>query len=1009
MTFIVGKSGSGKSTLSNLLMRFYRPQIGSIVIDDNEIQDIDTSWLRNNITLVQQQCILFSDTIATNIALGKGDTYPVTDAHMDQCIQMAALESTILQLPAGIQTRVGAGGSSLSGGQKQRIAIARARLRDTPILILDEATSALDNTSKVFVMDSIREWRRGKTTIIITHDLSQIQDDDFVYVLTDGCITQEGRRATLASSQGGLFGSKLDVKREGIESSYLENCAEKTELPSQTRGLSSHPVRKDSFDFLTKPYTEDSMFEEDQGPRRTTQTQNRIRNGISISSTAALKALKRQSMARAKVMYEQHQSLMYQPNPKNTSAPRRTLKEAAVAARKSIFLPRMPRTPLFRDKPLPIPPQHYEMLRETMHVNDRSLILDEPDTPSDSPTSIPNVLLALWRSLSNAERRKLVLGFLATVGHAATPPALAYGLVQVFNTYNLPTGYQRKVLTWSIMVLGVAVSDAVASFSMQYFLESTSQRWIDSMRIEALQRILQQPKSWFDEEDNNTAALMSSLDKNAEEIKDLVAKFAAQILTVAVMVAITVVWSLITCWKLTIVSIAGSPVLILLAKAFEVVSTRWGSRTSAAGDAINLVLAESFTDIKTVRSLTLESYFHRKYHDATRQAFSVGRKRAIYTGFFLGLSESAIAFFTPMILWYGAYLTKLGQCSATSVSTVFGLLLFCTANASAVMAYIPQTSLAVETAARLIRLARMPTDSHEGVGHVKLDRDDPTTLSGPIHFINLTFSYPSRPETPALCRVNLTIPAGQTTAIVGASGSGKSTITSLLLGLYPPSSSPITSAVMPFSDSITVDSPPTLTLSGRDIRTLDLRTLRSLIAIVPQTPVLLPGTVRDNITYGLDATSPLATSSAITAAAQQAGIHDFIVSLPQGYATVLGDGGLFVSGGQAQRIVIARALVRRPRILILDEATSALDVESAELIRRSVKRIIEGGREKRKMTVIVVTHAREMMEFADHVVVMEEGSVVEQGGFEELMRLQGRGRLWALLNTGVGSKDGDGG
>ena len=129
-------------------------------------------------------------------------------------------------------------------------------------------------------------------------------------------------------------------------------------------------------------------------------------------------------------------------------------------------------------------------------------------------------------------------------------------------------------------------------------------------------------------------------------------------------------------------------------------------------------------------------------------------------------------------------------------------LLFCTANASAVMSYIPQTSMAVDTASRLIRLACMSTDSHEGIGHVKLDRDDQATLAGPIHFINLTFSYPSRPEIPALRSVKFTIPAGRTTAIVGGSGSGKSTITSLLLGLYPPASSPLTHAIIPFSDSV---------------------------------------------------------------------------------------------------------------------------------------------------------------------------------------------------------------
>jgi ATP-binding cassette subfamily B (MDR/TAP) protein 1 len=208
-TFVVGKSGSGKSTLGNLLMRFYQPTTGQVFIDGTKIRDLDTNWLRNNITLIQQSSILFNETIMRNIAFGQQDFQSVTIEQMKICVGLAALQTTISEMPGGLETMVGARGNALSGGQKQRIAIARARLRDTPILILDEYTSALNYISRTSVTNAIREWRRGKTTVVITHDMGQVEDDDFVYVLDGGYIVEEGYRHSLADSdKTGLFSAK---------------------------------------------------------------------------------------------------------------------------------------------------------------------------------------------------------------------------------------------------------------------------------------------------------------------------------------------------------------------------------------------------------------------------------------------------------------------------------------------------------------------------------------------------------------------------------------------------------------------------------------------------------------------------------------------------------------------------------------------------------------------------------------------------------------------------------
>lgn len=226
----------------------------------------------------------------------------------------------------------------------------------------------------------------------------------------------------------------------------------------------------------------------------------------------------------------------------------------------------------------------------------------------------------------------------------------------------------------------------------------------------------------------------------------------------------------------------------------------------------------------------------------------------------------------------------------------------------------------------------------------------------------------------------MTITQNSCTAIVGRSGSGKSTIASLLLSLY--------------EAPVSRDGLPTVTLGGQDILHLHVPTLRFQIAIVSQQPTIFPGTIYENISYGIDPNSTLSSMYSVRAAAQAAGIDDFISSLPNGYSTVIGDGGIGLSGGQKQRVVIARALLRQPQILILDEATASLDPAGAEVVRQTVQRLVSA---RRDLTVIIITHAKEMIEIVDHVVVLDQGVVVEDGPYDVLAGRAG-GKLNALLS-----------
>lgn len=1024
-TFIVGKSGSGKSTLNNLLMRFYPPASGQISIDGQPLDQLSMAWLRNNITLVQQQSILFNETIFTNIAFGAQDHTRVTVEQVKPCVQMAALQDTISDLPNGLRTMVGSGGSSLSGGQKQRIAIARACLRDTGILILDESTSALDYISRTSVMEAVREWRRGKTTIMITHDMSQIAPDEFVYVLEDGQIIQEGyRRDVTTDMENSLFQS--DIQTPKISPTAHLNRSPVSPMsphnnfdfgwglsPTVSRMTAGTPIQRYSINrerILLESEGSINVPLENLGADRfrphlkrrpDVRLKRTLSQRLSGGAITVFNGLNSQSGSQPSFLSSPYHESSIESGVETirrvTMGAQRPMSMHQAIVMRSIY-----GTPSSREKPLPTP-----QILETPKLLKRTSLRNPNRGPPSAvvasrTTSVQKILATVWPSANHKNRVFLVVGFLAALGHSAVPPGFSYILVQLFQTFYLSEGASRQALNYAMIILGIAVADGVLCFLMHYFLEAASQAWVDHLRTEAMQRVLDQPKAWFDNDRNSPSNLTSSLDRNAEEMRNLVGRFAAFIVVVASMMVIALIWSFITCWKVTMVGLAAGPVLFAVTKGFEVVSSIWEGRTNNASDTVGAIFVETFTDIRTVRALTLESYFHRKYTQATSTAFTVGVKRAMHSGFFFGMSDSAIMFITALIFWFGAYLAQQNEYSVKSILTVFSLLLFSTANANAVIAYIPQISSSVNTASRLLRLSQLPIRSHELSGRIRLDRNDPQTLSGPINFVNLTFFYPGRPDAPALDRLNVTIPSGTCTAIVGASGSGKSTIASLLLGMYPP-----TADLEVRTPSDASGGPPSLTLSGRDIRSLHLPTLRSLIAIVPQTPVIFPDTVRSNITYGLDLSSELTTQYNVENAAKRAGIHEFIVTLPKGYDTVIGEGGLGVSGGQAQRIVIARALVRRPRILILDEATSALDGQSAQLVRNSVLALVEDERVKATrrnggtagvLTVIVITHSRDMMACAENIVVLQSGRMVEEGGFKEL--LGRKGHLYEMLRAG---------
>lgn len=603
---MIGKSGSGKSTLGQLLMRFYLLTSGTIHIDGNPIESLSINWIRNNITLLEQKSVLFNESILTNIGFGRREGELIGEDDVQDCVDMAMLQSTIDNMPRGIDTCVGTGGSFLSGGQRQRVAIARARLRDTPILILDEPTSALDSANRTAVMKAIRKWRKGKTTIVITHDMAQIQDDDFVYVMEHGSVAQSGYRSALEKgTESGHFAAEKSQEKMS-ESAYHDPADDTSDddtlmaesLPETGENVPDLPLKSPS-----APYGRHrkSIFQE---------------------------LLPRPSPTRNGGFEDE--DLLDQPG-----IPMRRLDRARVSKRKSVLMN-------LQDRRLSVAPFQPIDLNRRKSINPYgNQIKAERLSKQQHETSIYGIMKTIIPNLTSWQRLLLLVGFACALSHASATPLFSYCMSELFGTF-----YDKhaNATRWSLAVLGVAVGDATVSFFMHYLLELCGEAWANSLRKKALRCILDQPKQWFEDEANAPFKLVACLDQNGEDIRNLVDRFAGFVLVAATITVLAVTWSLVSCWKLTLVTLACGPIIYVITRGFEGTSGYWEKRCNEAGRVAGEVLVEAFSEVRTIRSLTLESFFHKKHIKAAGRCMSIGLKRAKYTGVLFGLAESTIMF-----------------------------------------------------------------------------------------------------------------------------------------------------------------------------------------------------------------------------------------------------------------------------------------------------------------------------------------------------------------------------
>lgn len=479
---------------------------------------------------------------------------------------------------------------------------------------MDEPTSALDGTNRAAVMKAIREWRTGKTTIIITHDMSQIQAQDFVYILEQGTVVESGYRNELENNPENEKYFRHEDKGTTLDENPFSDDFAATDKAS-IREVYLDSDSESSVESLPTMESRETYFE-----------------GIEATTTGP------RFSRSPRRLSNRHSYIERDPFARFSGIPLHGLNSIHTKDTRISAVPfRDRRTSAAQFPPPPIIPSRRKSKKQSRRQRQKRDRNAKPRAPS-----LREILWTIVPNISAGQRLLLALGFLCSLAHGCSIPVFSYCLAQVFGSYAADNTH--TAMRWSLAVLGVSISDGIASFFMHYFLEVSGQAWVDCLRKKGFRRVLDRPRLWFENESNRPHKLTACFDQNGEDMKNLVGRFAGLVLVAVAIVIMAVVWSLVVCWKLTLVVLACGPVIYAITRGFERTSGVWETRCSEENRIISGIFVETFSEIRTVRTLTLEPFFHQKHMKAASKCTRVGFKKAGYTGVLFGLVESTVIF-----------------------------------------------------------------------------------------------------------------------------------------------------------------------------------------------------------------------------------------------------------------------------------------------------------------------------------------------------------------------------
>ncbi|CAH8603654.1 unnamed protein product [Schistosoma haematobium] len=585
---------------------------------------------------------------------------------------------------------------------------------------------------------------------------------------------------------------------------------------------------------------------------------------------------------------------------------------------------------------------------------------------------VHNSLYLRLLSINQPEMTYITMGCFCSIISGLLQPAfsLLYAEVyQVFGLRNNPDKMIERINTVSGIMAGLGFVQLIVGAMQGYLFGVAAERLTKRLRSNLFDSMLKQEIGWFDRPENRAGALTAFLSTDASKVAQISGSRLSTALEAVVLVIASLVIGFIYSWQLTLVMVPFIPVLLLSSRVNMKNASKMEDKIVTKGLSI---AKESISAHRTMKSLSLEEYFYQRFKLTCIESASTHLIEAVKIGLVQSFALSGPVLSLTACFALGNYLIQQNAISMISLFKVFITFSMCSQALGRITAFTTKTKEAEEAMRRIFTVIdRKPTiDTNQG--------DQPKeTFSGHIEFKHVNFRYPTRPETKVLNNFTYSIQPGSKIALVGQSGCGKSTLIQLLQRFYDPTDYGLENGIF---------------FDGINLRQLAPCWIRRQIGIVSQEPILFNISLRDNIAYGDN--SRIVSMDEIIEAAKLANIHDFILSLPNAYETLAGQDGSQLSGGQKQRIAIARALIRKPSLLLFDEATSALDNENQRLIQKSLNDAMV------TCTSIIIAHRLNTIQNVDLIIVLSNGHIIEYGQMNELLSKKGEFfNLYQLDNT----------
>lgn len=528
---------------------------------------------------------------------------------------------------------------------------------------------------------------------------------------------------------------------------------------------------------------------------------------------------------------------------------------------------------------------------------------------------------------------------------------------------NMPGGGMTRIIVEKLMpnaewgatgmtltaLVGLLIIQGVFSFFRIYIFSYVTENAMMELRKDTYSTIIRMPMQFFNE--RRVGDLSSRISSDITTIQETLTMTLAEFIRQTIIIVVGIGWLVAYSYKLTLVMLASLPVIIIVLVFFGRFIRKLGKQTQDKVAESSVIVSETLTGIVNVKSFANEAFEVLRFATSVRGIRNFAMKSAVWRGMFGTFIIIFLFGALGLVIGVGAHLQETGELSKEVLPQFImltGLVAGSIGGLAAQMGTLQRSIGVIESVMEIVSFKPEDVDLS--------GKPKATSLSGKIKFEKVDFHYASRPDMQVLKGVNFDVDAGQQVALVGSSGSGKSTIAAIIQQFYAPVSGQVL-------------------FDGKPSSAFTLTELRSQMAFVPQEVILFGGTIRENIAYG----KPGSTDDEVKEAARKANALDFIESFPDKLDTIVGERGIQLSGGQRQRIAIARAVLRNPTILILDEATSSLDSESERQVQDALDKLMKGR------TSIVIAHRLSTIRNADKILVLDKGVIREQGTHQELM------------------------